>query len=124
MFAEKDIDYIDHYNSFLLASGDIADSYFHRDMVHPNYSGIRKMLKNIDAVHGITNSHTGSRPYVPARRTSTYLKRSGFSSAFCTNGIDYRNRAKYGHICLIRGHDTHDCWFNDRCASQTGRMSR
>ena len=66
--AEKDIDYIDHYNSFLLASCDIADSYFHRDRVHPNSSGIRKMLKNINAVHGITNSRAGSRPYVPARR--------------------------------------------------------
>ena len=61
------------------------------------------MLKNIDTVHGITNSYTGSRPYVPARRTSTYLKRSGFSSAVGTNGRDYRNRAKYCHICLIRG---------------------
>ena len=102
---EKDIDYIDHYNSFLLASGDIADSYFHRDRVHPNSSGIRKMLKNIDAVQGITNSHTGYWPYVSARRTSTYLKRSGFSSAVAvgTNGRGYRNRAKYCHICLIGG---------------------
>ena len=122
--AEKDIDYIDHYKSFLLASGDIADSYFLRDRVHPNSSGIRKMLKNIDAVHGITNSHTGSRPYIPVRRTSSYLKRSGLSSAVGTNGRDYRNRAKYCHICLIRGHDTHECWFNGRSASQTGSMSR
>ena len=107
---EKDIDYIDHYNRFLRALGDIADSYFHRDRVHPNSSGIRKMLKNIDTVHGITNSHTGSRPYIPVRRISTYFKRSGFSSAVGTNRRDYRNRAKYCHICLIRGHDTHECW--------------
>ena len=82
------------------------------------------MLKNIDAVHGITNSHTGSRPYIPVRRTSTYLKCSGFLSAVGTNGRDYRNRAKYYHICLIRGHDTHECWFKGRSASQTGSMSR
>ena len=30
------VDFVDHYNGFLFASGDLAESYFHSDKVHPN----------------------------------------------------------------------------------------
>ena len=42
---DQNIDFVDSYNSFQLASGDLADSYFHRDGVHPNSFRIKKMLK-------------------------------------------------------------------------------
>ena len=42
---DQNINFVESYNSFLLASGDLADSYFHRDGVHPNSFGIKKMLK-------------------------------------------------------------------------------
>ena len=42
---DQNIDYVDSYNSSLLASGDLSDSYFHMDWVHPNSFGIKKLLK-------------------------------------------------------------------------------
>ena len=44
----QNIDFVDSYNSFLLATCDLAVSYFHREGVHPYSFGIKKMLKNID----------------------------------------------------------------------------
>ena len=58
--ATKDVEFIDHYNGFLLASGDMADSYFHKDKLHLNSFGTRKLLKNIDAMYKVTNAHTHS----------------------------------------------------------------
>ena len=51
---DQNIDFVDSYNSFLLVSGDLADSYFHRDGVNPNSFRIKKMLKNIDFYHRVT----------------------------------------------------------------------
>ena len=39
-----EIDYIDNYGDFLLAAGDIPDSYFMRDKIHLNSYGLKKLL--------------------------------------------------------------------------------
>ena len=66
----QDIDVVDHYNGFLFASGDIADSNFHKDKLHSNSFGTRKLLRNLYAVHRVTSPDTQSKPAGPVRRNS------------------------------------------------------
>ena len=47
---ENDIEFIDHYQNFLLASGEIRASYFWKDKIHLNQHGTRKFLTNTDKV--------------------------------------------------------------------------
>ena len=47
---ENNLEYIDHFDGFLLATGEIPETYFHNDKTHLNISGTRKFLLNIDAV--------------------------------------------------------------------------
>ena len=61
MCATKDVEFIEHYNAFLLASGHMADSYYHKDKLHLNSFGTRKLLKNIDAMYKVTNVRTQSK---------------------------------------------------------------
>ena len=51
---ENDLQFIDNYDRFLLASGEMPESYFQDDKTHLNVSGTRKLLTNIDAVHRVT----------------------------------------------------------------------
>ena len=48
--AENDLEYINHFDGFLLASGEIPETYFDSDKTHLNMSGTRKFLRNIDSV--------------------------------------------------------------------------
>ena len=106
----KDIEFIDHYNGFLLASGDMAESYFYKDKVHANSFGKRNLLRNIDTVHRVTNPDTNSKPAAPAKRECTFSGQSGFPSnerfGFPSKGKGYHNRSKYCHICSMNGHST------------------
>ena len=45
---ENHIDFIDHYDSFLLASGELPATYYHSDKTHLNVAGTRKLLHNVD----------------------------------------------------------------------------
>ena len=45
-----EVEYVDNFKSFLLASGEIPDSYFLSDNVHLNSFGLRKLLSNINRV--------------------------------------------------------------------------
>ena len=47
---EIDLEFIDHFDSFSLATGEIAETYFYSDKTHLNASGTRKFLANIDTV--------------------------------------------------------------------------
>lgn len=91
----KGVDFIDHYNGSLLASGDMADSYFQNDKLHPNSFGTKKLLKNIDAIYKVTND--GTNPMA--------------------------TRPIYCHICSRKGHSTHDCWYNGRNTGLNGMKS-
>ena len=52
---ENDLEYIDHIDVFLLATGEIPETYFHNDKTHLNMSGTRKFLLNIYAMCKVTN---------------------------------------------------------------------
>ena len=45
--------FIDNYDSFLLATGEQADSYYNQDKTHINMEGTRKLLNNINGLHQI-----------------------------------------------------------------------
>ena len=112
----KNIEFVDHYNGFLLASGDIADSYFQRDKVHLNPRGIRKLLQNLDTVIKVTEFATTSDDAWPIKRNHYNRPQTGVYPK--ANGI--RSGPKYCHICDRRGHDTKECWFNSRNAGPNG----
>ena len=120
-----EIDYIDNYGDFLLASGDIPDSYFMRDKIHLNSYGLKKLLSNINRVHHITSprqtslanrrfneSQSGSRR-VHVGGTRNYRTRTYFQGR--------QSRKRFCHICQRDGHETRECWFNGR---SSGRQER
>ena len=103
-----EIDYIDNYGDFLLASGDIPDSYFMRDKIHLNSYGLKKLLSNINRVHHITSprqtslanrrlneSQSGSRR-VHVGGTRNYRTR--------TYSQGRQSRKRFCHICQRDGH--------------------
>ena len=45
---ENDIQFIDNFDTFLFASGEMPEFYFHADKLHLNVSGTQKLLSNID----------------------------------------------------------------------------
>ena len=47
---ENDLEYIVHFVSFSLATGEIAETYFYSDNTHLNASETRKFLAKIDTV--------------------------------------------------------------------------
>ena len=55
----------------------MADSYYHKDKLHLNSFGTRKLLKNIDAMYKVTNVRTQSKTPVKIKGF-TYAGRSGF----------------------------------------------
>ncbi|MEW8545694.1 MAG: SGNH/GDSL hydrolase family protein [Candidatus Thiodiazotropha sp.] len=86
--AENDIEFVDHYDSFLLATGEIPASYYWKDKVHLNQTGKRKLLSNIDEICKVTNGQNSSsqrRLFQNFRRGSgTPQRRSPRSSSkFC-----------------------------------------
>ena len=86
---DQDIDYVDSYNSLLFASGDLADSYFHRDGVRPNSFRIKKMLKNVDVYHRVTAAPgTSFNPSGSVRRRNSYQTQSYNSSKRTNFTID------------------------------------
>ena len=116
--ATKDIECIDHYNGFLLAPGDMADSYLHKDKLHPNSFGTKKLLKNSLAVYQVTNVGTNFKATEPVKGF-TFVGRSGFPA----KGRRYQSGPKCCHICSMKGHSTQDCWYNDRNTSLNGMKS-
>lgn len=67
------VEFVENFDSFLLASGEMPKSYFNDDKVHINTGGTRRLLTNIDRLHQVT------RPFMaPAQRP--YKTRSGFQN--------------------------------------------
>lgn len=121
--AENDIEYVDHFDSFLLASGEMAEMYFFRDRTHLNRSGTRKFLTNIDNVFkvlGVANSASRSK-----RTFSSNKRIQGFRHmAVPRQRYSPRMSSKYCHICSLNNHNTAECWFNGRNTRQQPRFSR
>lgn len=121
--AENDIEYIDHFESFLLASGEMAEMYFFRDRTHLNRSGTTKFLSNIDSTFKVlrgTNSSSQSQQTFP--RNKRFQGFSGVSRPRQRYGL--HASAKYCHICSLNNHDTVECWFNGRNTGQQRRFPR
>ena len=121
--AENDIEYVDHYDSFILASGEMAEMYFFKDRIHLNRSGTRKFLSNIDNVFkvlGVANS--------VSRYQQTFSSNKRFQGfrpiAVPRQRNSPRMSTKYCHICSLNNHNTAECWFNGRNTRQQPRFSR
>ena len=73
--AENDTEFIDNYQNFLLASGEIPSSYFWTDKLHLNQHGTRKSVTDIDKTCKIKrsavpehNRNQSKRPFMGPRR--------------------------------------------------------
>ena len=55
-----EVEYVDNFKGFMLASGEIPGSYFLSDKTHLNSFGLRKLLSELNRVHHITRLHQGS----------------------------------------------------------------
>ena len=109
LYDENDLEYIDHFDGFLLATGEIPEADFHNDKTHINLSRTRKFLLNIDAVCKVTNlvnRTEQARPpvnvYQGSRRKTGLPPRRGL-----------RSSPNYCHICSMSNHTTRE-WYR-RC---------
>ena len=120
-----DVEFVENYQNFLLASGEIPESYYSRDKIHLNNYGTRKLLSNIDKVHRVAAQGQASVPdrsgrmYRPAYRANNGKSRPG------NNNNNNNNRpSKFCHICMRNGHATQECWFNGRNEGWSMRQPR
>ena len=96
----------------------MADSYFHKDKLHLNSFGTRKLLKNIDAIYKVTNEGANAKTLESIKGFS-YVGRSGFPA----KGRGFQSGPKYCHICSMKGHSTQDCWYKGRNTNLDGMKS-
>lgn len=125
--ADNAVEFVDNYNSFLLASGDIADIYFHKNKVHINTEGTRKLLCNIDKLHRVTKQYATSEQnnFSQGYRQGFRRNAKGFTGRGYPSSPNYRSSHRYCHICSRNGgHNTQECWFNGRNNSSAGYASR
>ena len=107
-----EIEYVDNFTSFLLASGEIPDSYFQKDKVHLNNFGLRRLLSNIDSAHSIMSK----RP-VPSAERQYNARQSGFRRPRSGHGYGRGSRGRqpvlsFCQNCSRNGHETHECRAN------------
>ena len=115
--AENDTEFVDNYQNFLLASGEIPASYFWKDKVHLNQHGTIKLVTSIDRVCKIKGStppeHNGPKskgPFMrPRRMGAPRVQRSP------------HRVSRYCHICLTNSHTTQQCWYNGRSSGMPER---
>ena len=121
LFQTHDVEFVDHYNGFLLASGDVTDSYYYKSKLHTNAFGTQKLLRNLDTVQRITIPYPRPQPAGPVSQKRSFAGRAGYylrgyhnrQYRKASNNGQSQNGLKY-HICLIRGQRTQECWFNGR----------
>ena len=111
--AENDIEFIDNYDSFRLASGEIPSSYFWKDKIHLNEHGKRKLLSNINEQCKAMSDQNAARPrrmFQGSRQGARPPVRRG-----------PRSVSKFCHICETNTHTTRDCWYNGRNSGMPGQ---
>ena len=106
---ENNIEFINNFDDFLYASGELPATYFHKDKLHLNFNGTKKLLSNVDKTCKVTRPDTQGYD-APAPRMPRY---SGFGRGH-QSGRRPRSNPKYCHICSKQGHSTQDCYFNGR----------
>ena len=118
--ADSAVEFVENYNSFLLASGEMLDTYLYDDQVHINASGTRRLLANFDRLHQVTSTSKA-----PARKPYQNRNCAGFL-AFRAGPPRYtkpfRQSNQLCHICdRYGGHNTKECWYNGRNAGFQSR---
>lgn len=125
--ADNAVEFVDNYNGFLLASGEIADIYFHKDKVHINTEGTGRLLRNIDKLHRVTRQYATLEQNNSSQGYRQGFRRNakGFPSRGYQPSPNYRSSYRYCHICSRNGgHSTQECWFNGRNNGSAGYASR
>ena len=118
-------EFIENYDNFLLASGELPDSYYQQDKLHLNKYGTKKLLSNIDNDHRVSAqvqpSGPNNKPTYMYRMPSHLMHHRRPGSQ---NRPDNHKRwsPKYCHICMRNGHATQECWFNGRADGWSGRQ--
>lgn len=103
------VEFVENFNGFLLATGELPDTFFYTDKVHINAVGTRRLLANIDKLHRVTRDSAPT-----AQRT--YKQRIGSYTRNCTPRFKhFRPSRQFCHICCRNGsHSTQECWYNVR----------
>ena len=107
-----EIEYVDNFTSFLIASSEIPDSYFQKDKVHLNNFGLRRLLSNIDSAHSIMSK----RP-APSVERQYNARQSGYRRPRSGHGYGRGSRGRqpvlsFCQNCSRNGHETHECRAN------------
>ena len=116
---ENDIDFIDHYDGFLLAPGELPDTFYHKDKVHLNLAGTRKLLQNIDKYCKVTGPVDFFR-----LGQGHYRRNANRRKVTSQMGRRKHYSQKYSHICTQNNHSTYECWFNGRRTGMPNRTVR
>ena len=80
---ENDIEFIDNYDSFLLASGEMPSSFYHHDKLHLNVHGTKRLLLSMNKVITVTKNsprQSSSQRSYSAVTTRFILEQRPFSS--------------------------------------------
>ena len=120
---ENDLEFIDHFDSFSLATGEIAETYFYSDKTHLNVSGTRKFLANIDTVCKVAklaNLLNNNAQVIPPKKYFQSSRRGTRPPPRREN----RSSPRYCHICTMNNHATIECWFNGRNTGMQGKYNR
>ena len=121
-----EVEFIENYDNFLLASGELPDSYYQQDKLHLNKYGTKKLLSNIDNVHRVLAQVQPSGPNKPTYMYRIPSHQMHHRRPASQNRPDNHKRwsPKYCHICMRNGHATQECWFNGRADGWSGRQMR
>ncbi|MEW8544985.1 MAG: SGNH/GDSL hydrolase family protein [Candidatus Thiodiazotropha sp.] len=111
---ENGLDFIDNYDNFLLASGEVPESFFQQDKLHLNASGTRRLLSNIDKVHRVTKFSPRSNITRPSQGFRKGSNNYRGSNNFKSGSNHNRSYKRFCHICTKNGHNTQECWYNGR----------
>ena len=107
---ENDIAFVDHFDGFLLASGELPATYYMKDKTHLSASGTRKLLQCIDKTFKITRSSEPQR--TPSNPPRARYHKPAAGRRYRQHGQSFNTN--YCHICSMNNHSTNNCWFNGR----------
>ena len=116
--ADNAVEFVENYDSFLLANGQLVDSLYLKDKLHINAAGTTKLLNHINELHQIVRTQQVNVTY--HRNLPVYHRNP-------SNG--YRKRPgthkpkRFCHICYTSGsHNTNECWYNGRNDRRSDRI--
>ena len=115
--AENNTEFIDHYQNFLLASGEIPASYFWTGKLHLNQHGIRKLITDIDRTCKIKRVHVPNQNRYRSNRPMMGSRRVVAPPA-------YRGRQQMSRLCWTNSHTTQQCWYNGRSSGASWQPSQ